>query len=217
VDALSLAVLALLLVLTGGLAVYLHVVLPKSLDTRMFESISAFSKAIELRFPSHEGLTERVVPLAIAIGHRVGLSSRRLRDLELAAQLRDIGLCCVPYRLINGRSFVRWTDEEKAIYQQHAETGAGMLEQVPSLRHLARIVRWHHTAHAGNSLPLESRILRVAADYIWCERWQGEVLARTVLEQDTIEYDPKVVEVLLNVLTSSRAAQPAPELASAAR
>lgn len=216
---LSLAVLSALAVLTVAMGWYLYAYLPRRLEERTFESISAFSLAIELRFPSHQGLTARVVPLALAVGRLAGLSGRRLRNLELAAQLRDIGLCAVPYRLINAKSFMRWSDSEQAVYAKHAALGASMIEKAPTLRHLAKIVRSHH-ADAGSDpgIPLEAKVLRCVVDYIWCERWQGEMLARTQLQQGAgTAYDPRVVGILMDVLISSRAAQPAQELAAATR
>ncbi|MFY9233450.1 MAG: HD domain-containing phosphohydrolase [Fimbriimonadaceae bacterium] len=211
------SVLVLLATATAALAYYLRQHLPRQLDARTRESIKVFSKAVELRFPTHEGLTERVAEICVVVGIRLGLNDRQLRTLDLVAQLRDIGLCAVPYRLINGKSFVRWTETEKEAYLKHAETSANMLEQIPMLKMLAPMVRHHH-APFDEKLPIESRILKVVGDYVWSERWQGEMLARTYLEQGSgKEYDPRIVTALFDVLTSTRAAEPVPELAPAAR
>lgn len=217
---LEFTVLSCLAGATLGLAYHLCRRLPRQLDDRTRESIRVFSRAIELRFPIHEGLTERVAILTWMIGARLGLNEARLQSLDMAAQLRDIGLCAVPYKLINGKSFMRWTEEEKAAYFRHAEIGASMLEQLPMLKQLAPIVRHHHSVYSDlrDQLPLGARILKAAGDYVWAERWQGEMLARTCLEQGSgTEYDPRVVRAVLDVLTSTRAVEPVPELAPAAR
>ena len=224
-DAVASAVLCGLAAVTGALTYYLRCHLPHMIEERTRDSFRAFSRAVELRFPNHEGLTSRVIPLSLAVGRRLGLPARRLRNLELAAQLRDIGLCSVPYKLINGKSFVRWTEGDKEAYFKHVETSARMLEQIRSLRHLAPIVRHHHAnldddenrpGHRSFKLSLESRILKAVGDYVWSERWQGEMLARTYLEQGSGSvYDPAVLAALSDVLTSSRVAEPAAELVPA--
>src|SRR5687768_14331524 len=86
-DAVGGAVLGCLAAVTGALVYYLRCHLPHMIEERTRDSYRAFSRAVELRFPNHEGLTSRVIPLSLAVGRRLGLQPRRLRNLELAAQL----------------------------------------------------------------------------------------------------------------------------------
>jgi response regulator RpfG family c-di-GMP phosphodiesterase len=206
---------------TLGMLFYLYKFLPAQLNRRTRESIGAFSRAVELRFPSHEGLTEAVVELSLRVGSRMDVSSTCMERLELAAMLRDVGLCAIPYKLVNEKPVLRWSDEDKVAYYRHQEISATMLELVPSLKHIAPIVRCHHTNYDGSdgphfpsheNLPLESRILKVVSAYVWAERWQGRMLARTWIEQGTgVEYDPVVVAAFWEVVSSSRAAGVATE------
>lgn len=223
-DGMTGVVLGALGATSAGMVYYLRVHLPTLIAERTRDGLRAFCKAIELRFPSHEGLTARVLPLSVEVAKRLALSPKRIQRLELAAQLRDIGLCAVPFKLVNSKQLIRWTDEDQAQYFKHAETGAAMLEHVPSLASLAPIVRWHHTSfaeieqlkEAGVRVPIEAQILNVVSSYVWYDRWQGEMLARTWLEQGSgTEFDPAVVAAFNDVLTSSRGAQPAQELIAA--
>lgn len=209
------AVVASAGVTTVWLVYYTHYYLPRMLDERFRDSITAFSTAVELRFPTHVGLTKRVQALAFAVGQHLKLLPRQMRDLEMAARLRDVGLCAIPYGLVNGRTVPDWNDAEQQTYDQHAKVSGAMLEMVPTLRHLAPIVRNHHAPYndgttdsaTGQNLPIESLILKVVSEYVWMERWQGPLLTRQTINdgRGTI-FAPEVVDALWNVLPSSRVA-----------
>ncbi len=202
---------------TAWLVYYVHWYLPEQLENRFSESLKAFSTAIELRFPTYAGISQRVFGLSAAVGSRMGLKTSELRDLQMAATLRDIGLCAIPYGLINGRAEEDWTAAERMTYERHPEVSGAMLELVPSLSNLAPIVRWHHAnyedlssivtqAPAGNDLPTEARVLKVVTEYIWLERTRGDFLAReSIREGKGTVYCPLSAEALLAVLTSARA------------
>ncbi|MCC7433649.1 MAG: hypothetical protein IT363_03130 [Methanoregulaceae archaeon] len=214
-------VIALILV-TAALVYATRVELPVRENEKMTQTLRAFAKAIELRFPSHTGLSARVASLSRHVGAEVGLSEWRLRELEKAAWLRDVGLCSIPYELINRRTPSEWSEADRATYDRHPEVSGAMLELVPSLRHLAPIVRCHHANYDGSSgpyfphgeqLPIESRILKLIADYVWLERRQGQLLAREQLRDGAgTAYDPRLVEAFLGVLTSTRVGDSAESL-----
>lgn len=214
----SWAVIGVALLTTVGLVLYVNVVLPGRLDQRTLQSIRAFGTAIELRFPSHRGLTVEVVSLALELGRRLKLHPAEMRDLEFAAHLRDIGLCAIPYNLVNGRDLREWSEAERITYDRHAEVGGAMLEFVPSLRHLAPIVRHHHMRH--DDFPrvrdgqdfrpsLATEVLNVASAYAWLARWQGELLAKEqILRERGTVYHPAVVDAFRDVITSPRVESP---------
>ena len=116
---------------------------------------------------------------------------------------------------------VEWTPAEQSVYDRHPEVSAAMLELVPSLRHLAHIVRNHHIQFDGSSgpyfpcreeIPIESRVLKVISEYVWLERMQGTFLAREILRDlSGTSFDPKVVDVFLGMLTSVREREFVPE------
>ncbi len=214
----AIVVLSCIGLATLGMWYYARVLLPRRLEERLRDSVRAFATAIELRAPSHKGLTARAVSLGHAVGHALGLSARDLRDLEMAAELRDIGLCAVSFRLLNAKPWVDWTDADRADYFRHPEVSAAMLELVPSLRHLSGIVRCHHVAFDGSSgpvfpsksdIPIQARILAAVCEYVWLERMQGALLARERIRDGAgASFDPDVVRAFLGVLTSSRVGEP---------
>jgi response regulator RpfG family c-di-GMP phosphodiesterase len=202
------------LLTTIWLVAYVMVYLPRRMEERFQDSMKAFSTAIELRFPSHEGLSLRVVGLSKAVARELRLSDSQMRDLETAAHLRDIGLCAIPYSLVNSKPTHQWDPAERLTYDRHPEVSGAMLELVPPLQHLAEIVRCHHARFDGcgeegtpygRQLPIESRVLKVVTEYVWNERWQGNLIAKQRIRDGLgTEYCPDVVAALWAVLTSTR-------------
>lgn len=179
-------------------------ILPRRQADQQLSLLKVFGSAVELRCPGREGLTDRVADLCIAVGKDMGLPKRDLRQMEHAARLRDIGLCAIPWKLINERDSQEWTPAERATYARHTEVSAAMLELVPTLRGLAPIVRHHHGSPTKD-MPIESRIIAVAEAYIERASQQGHLVARTSLEEEKgTTFDPSVVEACLRVLPSDR-------------
>ncbi|MBI5706648.1 MAG: hypothetical protein HZC36_06625 [Armatimonadetes bacterium] len=206
-------VLGVLALVSLALLFWERVLLPAVLEERFCESLRAFGAAFELRFPIHKGQTDRVRDLCVQVGHRLEFPQRVLKNLENAAQMRDVGLCAMPFRLGEGRPYEQWSAAERAAYMKHSELSANMLEFIPSLKPLAPIVRKHHLSYRGpiangapvrSDLPFESRVLKAVSDFVWFERWQGQLLALESMRSgaDT-EYDPVVVEALVGVVTGA--------------
>jgi response regulator RpfG family c-di-GMP phosphodiesterase len=217
-DLIAAVVLAGSIAATLWLFYYVKVFLPSQFEERMRESLRAFGMAVELRFPCHDGLSTRVIALSQAIGKRLHLSRAQLRDLEMAGRLRDIGLCALPYNLVNSKDVLDWTPAEMATYDRHSEVSGAMLELIPSLRHLADIVRYHHLRYAGpgemgvprgEEIPVEARILKAVTEYVWDERFFGAAAAhRNLVKGRATVYCPQTVDMLLSVLTSVRVDEP---------
>jgi len=192
---------------TLGLFFYGASVLPKRKRDQENESLRVFCRAIELRFPGQKGISERLVSLSMATGQELKLNSEDIRLVEMAALVRDIGLCAVPWKMLNRHQLEGWTAAEFATYDQRLIAGAAMLEKIPTLRHLAQTVRaiYQLSPSIGepsrHSVPVPSMILGVVDRYLQIERLQGAEPARDMLNKESgSRYDPKVVEALFRVL-----------------
>lgn len=189
----------------------LKVILPSQFEARITEACRAFATAIELRFPSHSGLTSRAASLCVLVADRLGFSKEQIRDIERACLLRDIGHCATPYALVNRKAFDDWSAEEKRTYLKHAGASGAMLELVPSLRSLASAVRFHHRPWQGKDaqgsadVPQAARILKAVVDFVWKERFEGfEVALKSIEVGAGDEYELEAAKALLAVLTSIR-------------
>ncbi|MBL8088625.1 MAG: hypothetical protein JNM85_11220 [Chthonomonas sp.] len=196
-------VLGLCVLSVLGLGWYIRIGLPRELDERYRSSFAALNRALELRFPQYVDMTTQVTELALALGAEMKLSKRDLQALEWSAALRDLGLCSVPYVLINEKNPAQWSDSETASFERHAEVGASLLDLVPNLSYLAPIVRHHHTPYRQmKDAPVQSRILNVVTGYLMQERAAGSVFARDhIASQQGQLYDPAVVRALQAVLS----------------
>lgn len=207
-----------LIIATAGLtvlAVLVRVlVIPRRIAQRYDDSVKAFARAIELRHPAQDGMTQRLVTLCFEVGKAMRLGGKELEQLKLAVKLRDVGLCAVPYKVLN-KDRLLWNYEEQAAWDRHCDVGAAILERVPTFRHLSLIVRYHHAPYDGSAgphlpsyedIPVLSRVIHVVESFVWCERAQGVLMARTMLDsgRGTL-FDPNVVDKLQSVIRSSRA------------
>ncbi len=104
------------------------------------------------------GHCTRTARHATLVGRSMALSEGRLRDLELAASLHDLGKI--------GTCDLRASQ----VAEQHAEWGAALLETATAFAHLAPAVRFHHARwdgagtngeRRGEDLPLAARIIAV--------------------------------------------------------
>jgi putative nucleotidyltransferase with HDIG domain len=156
-----------------------------------------------------------VVGLALAVGEDLGLSPDRLRNLEFAALLHDVGKIAIPKDIINKPG--RLSPEEWVLIKTHTIEGQRMLDRVGGfMREVGRIVRAHHErwdGHgypdgvAGQDIPLEARIIAA------CDAWNAMRTDRAYRQALSYEaamaelsscsgtqFDPKVLSSLIKVV-----------------
>jgi putative nucleotidyltransferase with HDIG domain len=156
-----------------------------------------------------------VVALALAAGRRLGLDADRLRNLEFAALLHDVGKVAIPKAIINKPGKLDAAEWE--LMKTHTIEGQAMLDRVGGfMSEVGRIVRWHHErwdgggypdALAGEDVPLEARIITACDSYnaMTTDRSYRAALAPEVAAQELrdcagSQFDPVVVEAVLAVV-----------------
>ena len=160
-----------------------------------------------------------VVELAVAVGRRQGLSADRLRNLEFAALLHDVGKVAVPKSIINKPGAL--DPHEWEIVRQHTIQGQRMLDRVGGfMREVGTIVRSHHERWdgsgypdglAGDAIPLEARIIGC------CDAWNAmtttrsyrealsdDVAAHELRANSGTQFDPNIVVATLAVAQPER-------------
>ena len=143
------------------------------------------------------------------------LDAERMRNLEFAALLHDVGKIAIPKEIINKPG--KLNAHEWTIIKTHTLAGQRMLDRVGGfMREVGHIVRSHHerwdgTGYpdglAGEQIPLESRIIAC------CDTWNAmrtDRVYRTALteaaalaEIHTVagsQLDPHIAEVLLRIV-----------------
>ena len=188
----------------------------------LFQTVGAMAQAMEARDAYTAGHQDKVAQLAVAIGQRLGLLEDRLRGLDLAAHVHDLGKLAVPTDILTLPR--RLSEPEMAIVRTHAEWGFRILGGVEFPWPLADIVHQHHERMDGSGYPLglsgdaillEARILAVAdvADSMMSHRPYRPALGQPATVDELrrgagTAYDPSVVEACLGVFAEGFAFHP---------
>ncbi len=111
----------------------------------------------------------RAAGVAVELGHLLGLASRRIEVLRLAALVHDIGKIGVPTEIVGKAG--RLSPQEYALMQTHCDIGYDILNKLGSPDPIAEIAYQHHErldgsgyprGLAGDAILVEARILAVA-------------------------------------------------------
>ena len=188
----------------------------KYAETRnlFFGTVSALSQAIDAKDGFTRGHADRVSRIAGAIAREMGLSERRIEEIELAGMLHDIGKIGVEDQILMKPT--RLDPHEQELMRRHPIYGASILEPSESLRPLVPLVLHHHENYDGSGypegrkgeeIPLGSRIIIVADAY---EAMTSDRIYRKSIGHDRameqlnrykgIQFDPKVVRALATLI-----------------
>jgi putative nucleotidyltransferase with HDIG domain len=133
------------------------------------ETVRAMVKIIELRDPYTASHQVRVSRISVEIAGALGLSSARIKSVQLAALIHDIGKLAIPQELLNKPG--RLSQSEFEMIKTHTRVGYGILKDIKFPWPIARMVLQHHERINGSGYPyglegldilLEARILSVA-------------------------------------------------------
>lgn len=128
-------------------------------------------------------------------------------DIETAALLAEIGVLTIPARVIaKSQSGQELSAYEKDLIARVPERGADLLQQIPALHQVSRIVRYQSKNYDGTGLPSDSmshdrlplgaRILKVLTDLFRLKdngKLQQEAMQE--LRQFNGRYDPQLLDV----------------------
>ena len=133
--------------------------------------------------------------------------------IERCAVLHDIGKVATPENILVKNGAL--DEDEWAIMRDHSAAGERILEQIPSLRACATVVRAHHERYdgdgypdrlAGNEIPFEARVVAVADAFhamISDRPYRRAIAPRQALEilreGRGTQWDPRAVDALLGL------------------
>ncbi|MFH1220049.1 MAG: HD domain-containing phosphohydrolase [Candidatus Eisenbacteria bacterium] len=115
------------------------------------ETVRALASIVDSSTPFLGGESERVARLATELGRKMGITGRRLRALEYAALLHDIGYLSVGTRVLSKTESL--APDEWAAVRKHSEMGASIVGRVKGLKHASTIVLAHHERPDGRGYP----------------------------------------------------------------
>jgi len=180
------------------------------------------------REPELEVHMEGVGTLAIELARRLGMSGEERELIGRGADLHDIGKMAIPDEILNKPGPL--DDAEWELMRTHTLVGERMLGSSPALAPVAKLVRSSHErwdgggypdAIAGEEIPLGSRIIAI------CDAYVAMTEARPYREPRSVEaalaelqagagsqFDPRLVDLFVEIVTSRRVSQSCYKLAS---
>ncbi len=175
-------------------------------------------QVLQEREPALHRQTARVARLASGVAERLGVSGGELEELALAAELHDVGMIAVPDEMLFKPGPL--TDAEWDVIRRHTETGARIVEAVPALEGIARLIRSSHerwdgqgypAGLAGEAIPLGARVIAVCDAF---GAMTGRRPHRSALSNEAAlaeleacsgtQFDPRIVAALAAELATTR-------------
>ncbi len=157
------------------------------------ETVRMLAAAIDTGDPFALGRSYRIAQFCLRVGAHLGLSAERLRTLELAALLHDIGRTAIHRDVLLKPG--RLDSAEREIVRTHPQIGYDILKGIEPLRRAAEIVRAHHEQPDGHGypgglaasqIPIESSIISAVAAFeaMTCDRpYRRALSAAEALEE----------------------------------
>ncbi|GAB4538833.1 MAG: hypothetical protein Fur0020_07760 [Thermodesulfovibrionia bacterium] len=186
----------------------------KELEELFMGFVKVMVNTLDAKSHWTRGHSERVTMYAEEIAREMGLDEDEIRDIRLAGLLHDVGKIGTYDHILDKPD--RLTDDEFEVVKRHPSQGAQMLEEIRKLRDIIPIIRHHHERYdgrgypdglKGEEIPLGARILHVAdsfdsmtADRPYRKSPGIEYAISEFKRCSGTQFDPKVVEVFLNIL-----------------
>jgi diguanylate cyclase (GGDEF)-like protein/PAS domain S-box-containing protein len=200
----------------------------QALEDPDLQILAVVGAAAEMKDRYIRGHPERVSEQAAALAEEMGLSPERVRDIQIAGLLHDIGKVTVSEGILNKPG--KLTRRELVSIRDHPIVGSTLVSQVRGFEGLVPIIRYHHERFdgrgypdglAGEDIPLEARILSVADvfDALTHQRSYRKALSRAEaiaeLERSAgTQFDLAVVEAFLALVKRRGGGLPTPAQAA---
>lgn len=177
------------------------------------ELLELMVAAIEARDPYTSGHSRRVARNARIIARAVGLPSREVERISIAALLHDVGKIHEIFAPIL-RKPGRLTSEEQQIMESHPAKSVELIRNVSHLQDILPAVQHHHenwdgtgypSGIAGELIPLGARIIRFAdtIDAMTSDRPYRAALGKKEVRAELVkfrgaQFDPTLCDTLLS-------------------
>jgi HD-GYP domain-containing protein (c-di-GMP phosphodiesterase class II) len=187
----------------------------RKLQRNLDDIVKAMSRTLEERDPYTAGHQKRTTELSLAIARKMGLPEHRVKGLELAGLIHDMGKISVPSEILSKPGGLN--EAELQLIKRHPQVAYDILSQIDFPWPVDQIVLQHHEKLDGSGYPqglsgddilLEARILSVADVIETMEThrpYRPSLGRQAALDEITryrdILYDGEVVDTCLDLLS----------------
>lgn len=179
---------------------------------------SYFASLMQMKSPALYEHAKRVASYSAATAVYMRLSSNEVTLIRYAGFLHDIGLLCVPNKVLSKIPYL--SRRELSLYKKHPDLAANMLEAVPGMEELIPYIRFHHERWDGTGYPkhLKNVNIPLGARIVAVGNYYDSVIYsspdfKTRAPEDVIKdifavsgslFDPDVINAFIKVLLHSR-------------
>jgi diguanylate cyclase (GGDEF)-like protein len=191
----------------------------EGLERTFVSTVEALANALEANDEYTSTHARWISDLSLRVGRELGLGDEALKRLELGALLHDIGKIGVPDSILSKPG--RLSAAERTLIEMHPILGERIIAPIDRLQDVRSIVRHCHERWdgrgypdglAGEDIPLEARIIFVCdayhamtTDRPYRRRLSHPEAVRRLREGSGTQFDPRVVDVCLDLLEKERA------------
>ncbi|WML36841.1 HD-GYP domain-containing protein [Clostridium sp. OS1-26] len=170
--------------------------------------IESLVTALEAKDYYTRGHSERVASMTYELSKNLGIKGIELENIHIAAHLHDIGKIGVPDKILNKKG--KLLTHEWEYIKTHPKIGFDILSKSNRLKHISKIVLYHHEKWDGKGypmglsqmdIPLGSRIIAVcdSIDAMTSNRPYREAMSfeeciNEILINKGLMFDPVIVE-----------------------
>jgi putative nucleotidyltransferase with HDIG domain len=179
-------------------------------------TIEGWSRALDLRDKETEGHTVRVTDLTMRLAEAFGIDPEMMAHIRRGAILHDIGKMAIPDHILLKPGPL--DEEEWVQMRQHPQIAYDMLRNIEYLQPALSIPYCHHERWDGSGyprqlkgeeIPLAARLFAVAdvwdaltSDRPYRKAWTREEALEYIRQQAGKQFDPRVVEVFLRIISA---------------
>lgn len=183
------------------------------IESTLKETLLVMGQVEEKRSHDTKRHAQRVTVICKLIAERYGLSPDKIKLIELASPLHDIGKIGIADKILNKRS--KLTDEEYEVMKSHTQMGYEILKhsQRPVLQTAANIAYGHHEKYDGSGYPqglkgkdisVYARIVAIVdvmdallSKRVYKDGWPIEKVVSYLQEERGKQFEPKLVDIVV--------------------
>ena len=185
----------------------------RELERAYEETIRGWARALEFRDDETFCHTLRVTEATIVLAEEFEVDEAQLIHLRRGALLHDIGKIGVPDEILLKDGPL--DEEERAVMERHPTIARNLLEPIDYLRPAIDVPYHHHekwdgTGYpeglAGEEIPLAARLFAVVdvwdalrSDRPYRDGWEAERVLDYLVENKGSHFDPRIVEVFIDL------------------
>ncbi len=177
-------------------------------------SVTVLSELLSQAKPTVFSAGLRIKDYAVRVAEQLELPN--LWQIEVASMLAQIGGISLPSDIINKKyAGLELSDEEEEMWENYPEIGARLLEKIPRLENVTKMIRWQQVRFDGFDEELVNtefeevltgaQILKAAIDFD-IQVYQGDAPPEAVeyLRSTKGAYNPEVLDTLAQIKFEDR-------------